>query len=214
MLSAAIEDYRYLLSRGYRPVSALNFVVNRYGLKEEERYTLARGVMAADKAGEIKSRLVPAGKMRNKKVAVDGYNVLITVESLLAGRALACDDTVLRDTRGVFGKYKEGPQTAKALERIIGVLAKAKPASAIFIFDSQVSRSGQLAKKVTGLLGPLGTAETDRNADRRLLREAEAGILATSDSGLLLKAKEVVDLPRAVKERFKTKEVFSTRDEV
>ena len=100
-MSRAAEEARYLLDRGYPKDSAVRFVSDHHSLPEERRYVLARAVLSSRSAGERKAKAVPVQTLRGRDVIIDGYNVIITVESLLAGYPVyLCDDGFLRDVRG------------------------------------------------------------------------------------------------------------------
>lgn len=119
---------------------------------------------------------------------MDGFNVLITCEAVAAGRGVVCDDGVVRDIEGVFGKYKIRPETWATLDRICMVLEKTAPH---FFFDAQVSRSGKIAE----YLSCKGyDARTERHVDLRIVKSDM--VAATSDSVILGKVAHFIDVPR------------------
>ena len=192
----AAKDLRYLLERGYRRESALKPIVDKYQLSTKQKLLLYRAVYDASTAAKHKEKIATLDKIKDSKLAIDGYNVMITVESGLRGGLLAlCDDGFIRDISAVHGKYRITSMTEKALSIIVKALKKLKPAKTNFFFDAQVSKSGELASHVRRTLrgsGLTGSAYAVEQADVSTLDFGE--IVATSDSVLISKAGAVFDL--------------------
>lgn len=193
----AIRDLLYLLNRGYPRESAVNFVSNHHRLPLVERHLLARCVFSDKEAREHRRRAVGLGEVKDRRLGIDGYNVLITIESLLMGkRVVLCNDGFVRDLRAIFGKYRAGPVTPRAIAELIGVVARAKPREVVVFFDKQVSRSGELAAdfrrriEATGLKG--GSFAVS-GVDRKL---GGFEVVASSDRAVIQRAKKVWDIPR------------------
>jgi hypothetical protein len=164
---------------------------------------LTRIIVAATLAYSRRAKSQSLESLRSKGVIVDGYNVLITTESLLAGYPVySCDDGFLRDTRGIFSSYKISGLTAPALSGLLDLLAEAESAHVEVLLDQQMSRSGELAELVRGMMagrGLPGTARTARNVDH-LLKVSES-VVATSDGNVIDAAKRIFDLPREIAKR-------------
>ncbi len=128
---------------------------------------------------------------------IDGYNVLITVESLLAGYPIyLCDDGSLRDTRGLFRSYKSTRFTIPAISMILDLLGLIKPSWIMVLLDQQMSHSGELAEMMRAMIAKrrlLGNAMTAQDVDH-LLKEASA-IIATSDGIIIDSVTSFVDIP-------------------
>jgi len=123
----AIDDMKYLLNRGYKKKTALNFVSNHYGLDRKGRNFLLRYVFSDRDIEEHKSKLVPIESIRGRDVVIDGYNVLVTVETILNnGKVVRGMDGFLRDTSGVFSKYRFDKNTKNAINSILDMLKKYK----------------------------------------------------------------------------------------
>ena len=78
--------------------NALDLVGNRYGLDEIARQLLHRGVFAPEVAAARRAKLRLLRDVPGRPLALDGHNVLITLEC--AGRGLplvAADDGFIRD---------------------------------------------------------------------------------------------------------------------
>ncbi len=199
----AADEARYLVNRGYPKDSAIRFVCDHHRLPQAQRFVLTRIVVAATLAYSRRAKAQSLESLRLKGVFVDGYNVLITTESLLAGYPVySCDDGFLRDTRGIFSSYKISHHTAPALSGILDLLAEAEPAHVEVLLDQQMSRSGELAELVRGMMagrGLPGTARTAGNVDH-LLKVSEA-VVATSDGNVIDAAKRIYDLPAEIAKR-------------
>jgi hypothetical protein len=196
-LKQALEEVRYLVNRGYPKDSAIRFVSNHRRLPIEQRFVPARVVVASNIACRRLSKAVPLEALHEKAVFVDGYNVLIIVESILAGCSVyLSDDGFLRDTRGIFRSYRASEFTVPALSEILDVLIKAGPDRVEVLLDQQISMSGQLAAQIAEMMARRSlawTARTVRDVDRQL--KMAQGIVATADGNVIDASSQVIDLP-------------------
>ena len=191
------------MNRGYPKESAIRFVGDHYRLPELQRFVLARGVVATAQASARKAKLVPLKALNGKEILIDGYNVLITIESILEGCPVyLCDDGFLRDIRGIFGSYKQSGITDQALSEIIDLLALVDPAKVELLLDQQISMSGMLAahiREMMTLRRISGTARTEMSVDHHL--KAAKDIVATSDGNVIDAACFVADIPMEIVRR-------------
>jgi len=194
---------RYLVNRGYPKDSAIRFVSNHHRLPIEQRFVLARVVVASNTACRRLSKAIPLEALREKAVFVDGYNVLIIVESILSGYGVyLSDDGFLRDTRGIFRSYRASEFTVPALSEILDVLTKAGPDRVEVLLDQQIGMSGQLAAQIAEMMTRRGlawTARTVRDVDRQL--KMAQGIVATADGNVIDASSQVIDLPYTIAKR-------------
>ncbi len=186
-----------MLDRGYKRKSALNLVATQYGLEKKEKNFLLRKVFSEKEIKRHKSKLIPISKMKGKEVVVDTYNVLITVETILSGdkKLVRGMDGFLRDAKGIFSNYKFNEDTKDAVAEILTTLKKYSPKFTLFVLDSEISRSGELAAYIREQLEKFeleGNAETKRSADSFLIKEN--GITLTSDTVIIEKVDKVVDI--------------------
>ena len=135
-MKEAVKDLRYLLSRGYGRTSAVNFVGDKYLLDKDERHILFRAIFTPQDAEKRKHKLISIKEIKNKILAIDGYNQIIVVESMLNKLPIIdCDDGVLRDITGVFSNYKVTDVTYNAIKLILDVLVEYSPRTTLFYFD-------------------------------------------------------------------------------
>ncbi len=201
----AAADMKYLLDRGFNRTTVLNLVVNRYHLDKGRRNYLQRYVYPEEDIRNHKSKIIPVEKIRGKQLVIDGFNVLITTESVLTGRELVEGmDGILRDSSGIFSNYKFSLDSRMAVDSILNLLLRHKPKSVLFIFDSQISRSGELSSHVKSRMEELslnGDSRTSKSADKEIAGLNQ--ITASSDSVIIEKVKSVVDLPALINKRVK-----------
>jgi hypothetical protein len=200
----AIRDLRYLLDQGYPRESAVNFVANHYRFSLNQRHLLARCVFSKREVAEHRQKAVKAGAVRGKRLGVDGYNVLITLESVLTRKQVVrCDDGFIRDLRAIFGKYRVSLATTRALTELLRIIASANPSHTEFLFDKQVSRSGELASMVRQRLKQAklkGNAQAVGGVDLKL---SPFDIVASSDRAIIGRAKAIWDIPAELLKRKK-----------
>lgn len=192
----AVRDLRYLLNRGYPRDSAVEYVSDHYQLELEERHLLARCVFSDDEVEDHWSHLIDDSDVDGCVLGVDGYNVLITVESILTGELIVrCDDGFVRDLQAIFGKYKMSDTTDRAIVEIIEYLEKLSPEKVFFFFDKQVSKSGELAGFTRRQISDAdlsGTAQTVKGTDAEVWK---CEISASSDRVIIERSRRVLDIP-------------------
>ena len=196
-LLLAYEDLKYLLNRGYRKKYALEFVANHYKLTSRERYFLMRCVFPDKEIEERKRKVLQKENLRNRVLGIDGFNVLITLESLIEGKAILCEDGFLRDLKHQRG-YKIHENTSKVLELIVGFLRDVEIKEAQFLYDAPVSRSGEIAKLTEEIMVKFkvpGKVELSRAPDYELKRFE---VVASSDIAVIQKVPSVVDIPKMI----------------
>lgn len=145
ILNTAVDDLSYLLTRGYSIQSSLQLVGNRYRLTKRQRKALWRAA-ANDALIPLRhARRVPIDRLGGEKVAIDGYNLLISVESGLAGGIIIeCRDGSFRDLASIHGTYRKVEETLPALQLIGEHLHQLKITQAHWYLDAPVSNSGRL----------------------------------------------------------------------
>lgn len=213
-LKNAIQDFRYLLDRGYKRESALRFVGDRYQLNKLFRLLLYRCVYGEKEAKKHKEKIVSQKSILGKTLAVDGYNTLITVESVLESKPIIlCDDGFIRDLSAVHSKHKPTQITLKALRLLAETLFKSGVKEVKFFFDSQVSHSGELAsltRRTFLKFGLIGGAFAVKQADNQVLGYGD--VAASSDAVIIEKARKVFDLAGETIKQKKLGKVLRLKD--
>jgi hypothetical protein len=195
-LQVAAADFRYLLDRHYPRKAVLDMIGNRYELTADQRELLHRGVFSkADSISRRRKRIM-ISRISGKPLAIDGYNILITVEAGLSGRPLVlADDGFIRDISRVSGAFKTTEITESALRSILEVLKAAKPCRILFLFDAPISRSGELAREVRCRLAAEGLAGDALAVPvPEKILDGFPGVVATSDTAVIDRSPKVVDL--------------------
>ena len=169
---------------------------NRYGLTSDERNLLHRGVFSSSDSESRRRKIISIKEVQNRDLAIDGHNVLITIEAGLSGRPLIlADDGFVRDISGLSGSFKKTETTEKAIQLIVNFLEKVKPLQTLFLFDAPISNSGKLAQEVKSQLkrGNLpGDSMAVRVPEKVLI--GFPGVIATSDTAIIDQSKKVLDL--------------------
>jgi len=192
----AAIDFRYLLNRGYPRIAVLELAGNRYQLTYDQRHLLYRGVFSDEDSMSRRKKHVSIKALCNRDLAIDGYNVLITIETALSARPLVVgNDGFIRDISGLSGRFRKTAETEKALELVVYILKKQKPFRTLFLFYAPVSKSGRLAQEVRQQLkgaGLPGEAMAVRVPEEILI--GYPGIVATSDTSIIDQSPQVFDL--------------------
>jgi hypothetical protein len=199
-LQQAAEDFRHLLNRKYPRKASLELVGNRYDLTFDERHLLHRGVFSDVDSEARRKKIISIKEVQYKDLAVDGHNVLITVEAGLSGRPLIlADDGFIRDISGLSGSFKKTEVTEKAIRLIVTFLKKWKPRHTLFLFDAPISKSGILAQELRNLLKKEnlpGDALAMKVPENTLI--GFQGVIATSDTAIIDRSEKVIDLAGSV----------------
>jgi hypothetical protein len=212
----SIQDLLELLDKKYPKKASLDLVGNRYNLNRDERLILFRGVFDTASIERRKKKrldLLTHGDITSlnlKSVIIDGYNVLISLESYLQGRVIfRALDGYVRDTSGVYGNHNFSDNT----ERSAGLIADfvkdltAKTGSqpdVHLLLDSPVSKSGELARYFRGLF-----KQRDIDAEVKTLKNPDSvianmgkgfpyALTATSDTVLIDEIERVIDIPYCI----------------
>jgi len=196
VLHKAVADFSYLLTRGYSDAAALKLVGDHYQLHARHRAALSRAACSDDAMALRKAHEVAAPDIAGCRLAVDGYNVLISVESALSGGVLIRGrDGCIRDIAGVHGSYRKVIETVPALRLIGETLSGLGAAECVWYLDAPVSNSGKLASLMRDQANQHGwpwmvALEPDPD---RILERSDA-IVVTTDSIVLDRAQKWLNL--------------------
>lgn len=201
----AAIDLRYLLGRGYAQKSAIALVGDRAQLVRRQRQMLMRAVSSPENAAAIRARTVPPEALAGAHLLIDGYNVLITVETAINhGPLVRSDEGFLRDLSEVHGAYRENESTAQAIALLRSLLEDHAPAKLELYLDRPISFSARFAERLRGELGAAALIELADSADAALKLRMDAepsAILASADGALLARAHRAIDLVGAITAR-------------
>ncbi|MBC7085988.1 MAG: DUF434 domain-containing protein [Methanomethylovorans sp.] len=201
-LTSPARDIRYLLERGYPKTSAIRFVSDHYRLDKNKRHILSRVIVPPKTAVVRKRKRLNYKEISGKKILVDGYNVLIAIESMLIGHTLwICDDGFVRDTRGVFRSHSNTDITIEAVKHICFILSKCNVSFVKILLDSQMSKSGELAEIIRREIAQLslqGEVLTSAHSDFDLKHDDPEYVVATADGVIIDVVEKVIDLPAAI----------------
>jgi hypothetical protein len=197
-LRAAVADLSWLLSRGYAAPSALNLVGNRYRLVERQRAAVLRSACADAALTARRSRELDPRSIRGRPLRIDGFNLILTLESALGGGVVlvGCDGCY-RDLASVHGTYRRVEETRPALELAARWLADWGVGPCTWLLDAPVSNSGRLAAMIRAV-GLGWSAEVVSDPDAVLV--APGAVVATADAGILDRCGEWVSLAHALVE--------------
>lgn len=141
----ALKDVHYLLSRGYGQKSSIQITGNRYKINARQQKAL--NGMSASETSIInrKNREVLSHQIRDKTLAIDGFNLLIVLESALSGAYIFEGlDGAYRDVTGIHGGYKRISKTEEAIRLIGRVFQQLQVKKVLWYLDSPISNSGRL----------------------------------------------------------------------
>ncbi len=198
-LGEAAKDIRYLLERGYRRDSSIRFTGDHYRLDKNERYILARTVFSRNTTISRMEKKLGIDELKNGRVIIDGYNVLITLESLIEGENVwVADDSFLRDIKGIFKNHSNVDSTFRAVEEMLDFILRSEIKYTHVLLDTQIKNSGELAAFIRKRMEDLlikGDARTSRHVDYDLKNCDNSEIIATADGIIIDAVKNVIDIP-------------------
>jgi len=196
ILLQAAEDIRYLLKAGYPRDSAIRFVCDHHRISKAQRILLSRVVFDAATVLTRKSKVVDCGAIDEACVWVDGFNVLFGVECIFLNEPVfVCDDGFFRDLRGAARSYRLMDTSFQAIDAILSFFSDHNPSRVEFLFDAQISRSGELSAECGKKLKSFkinGISRTSRRVDFELKQCID--IVATSDGIIIDKVDRVLNL--------------------
>ena len=183
----AVDDCCYLLTRGYGSNSTLQIVGNRYRLNKRQRDAISR-IGASDQDIQTRTKsCIDQTQLRGQSLAIDGFNLLIILESALSGAYIFKGrDGTIRDISSVHGSYKRVQKTNDALQIIGKTLIQLGVNKVHWYFDQPVSNSGKLKTQLRELAEQENypwEISLDHNPDKVLAASQE--IVISSDAWIL-----------------------------
>ena len=195
-LIAAVADLSWLLSHGYAEASSLKLVGDRYRLVERQRNGVRRSACGDEALAARRARRVEPAALRGQPVRIDGFNLILTLESALGGGVLlAARDGAYRDLASVHGTYRRVAETEPGLRLAAAWLAEHEIGPCTWLLDAPVSNSGRIAALIRAV-DPTFVAEVVPDPDRLLILPGPA--IATADSAILDRAGPWISLAREI----------------
>lgn len=197
-LESAVKDYSLLLTKGYPEKGALKLVGDRFELTKRQRTAVMRCACSDNQLESRTRRRTTFEQITSRKVIIDGYNTLITIESALAGAVIfKSRDSTCKDLASIHGTYRKIEETIPAAELIGDFLGENNIESALWLLDKPVSNSGRL-KKI--LLDSASRENRNRqvileNNPDKILKETDLPVIS-SDSAVLDECSRWVNLAR------------------
>lgn len=199
-LQLAVADFSLLLTKGYAEKSSLKLVGDKFSLTERQRLAVMRSACSDQHLASRNQRCVALKNLADQGIAIDGYNVLITVEAAMSGACVFKGrDDCFRDLASIHGTYRKVTETVPALQLVGEFLKKIGVNEATWLLDSPVSNSGRLKT----LIGELAQG-SNWNWEIKLLLSPDAElkktdlIVASSDSVVLDDCKRWANLATEV----------------
>ncbi len=195
-IRSAGADFSLLLGKGYADKSSLKLVGDRYNLTHRQRLAVMRSACSKQQFKSRKSKQIDTNRISGKRIVIDGYNLLITIEAALAkGIIILCQDGCYRDLASVHGTYRKVAETVPAIELIADFLDCTGPVNVLWLLDKPVSNSGRLRALIENMAKDNAwqwTVELVMSPDALLIQTDE--IVATSDSVILDSCRQWVNL--------------------
>jgi hypothetical protein len=193
----------WLLTRGYPKKAGLKLVGDRHRLRDRQRKAVQRCAASDQTCRHRRSTEIDADALDGEILLVDGYNVLLTLESALSGGAvLVGRDGALRDMAAMSRHYRRVETTSEAIRLVAAVCHEHRCSEVVWYLDRPISNSARLK----GLIDELAvdndwpwTVHLVPDPDRTLAGSER--IVATADSGILQTCDRWFNLPRATLEQ-------------
>ena len=186
-LRQATGDFSLLLTKGYSEKGALKLVGDRFSLSQRQRLAVMRCACSQQQLVSRKQREVAIAEVANQSIAVDGYNVLITIEAAMSGAVVFKGrDGCYKDLASIHGTYRKVDETIPAVQLIGQFLSEVGVGDCLWLLDSPVSNSGRLKTLIGELARKNGwnwEIELLPSPDRELIKTE---LVAASSDGVVL----------------------------
>jgi len=202
-LRSAIADFSLLLTKDYAEKSSLKLVGDRFSLTERQRLAVMRNACSDQQLASRQQREIQIAELAGKPIAIDGYNILITIEAAISGACVFKGrDGCLRDLASIHGTYRKVTETIPAVQMIGEFLKETGVAECLWLLDSPVSNSGRLKTLIRELAEKNGwqwEIKLSISPDAELSKTDLT--VVSSDSVILDRCKSWVNLAGAIIER-------------
>ena len=186
-LRSAVQDFSLLLTRGYAGKGALKLVGDRFSLTERQRLAVMRCACSQRQLVSRKQKEVEISEIAAQSIAIDGYNVLITIEAAMSGAVVFKGrDGCCKDMASIHGTYRKVDETIPAVQLIGEFLKEVGAGNCLWLLDSPVSNSGRLKTLIGELARKNGwnwEIELLTNPDTELIKTE---LIVASSDGVVL----------------------------
>ena len=153
-LREAVQDFSLLLTKGYAEKSTLKLVGDKFELTQRQRSAVQRAACSDQQLACRINRRLDISAIDGRDLAIDGYNVLITVEAAISSGVIFIGrDGTYRDLASIHGTYRKVTETIPAIELIGKFLKQTRIKQAELFLDSPVSNSGRLKTLIGEIAG-------------------------------------------------------------
>jgi hypothetical protein len=199
-LRSAVADYSWLLGRNYASKSALALVGDRYQLAQRQRLAVMRCACSDHFLARREQHRVLDSALHDQTLALDGYNILTTVEAALSGGLIILGrDDCYRDLASMHGTFRRVEETLPAIAIVGQAMHSYGVARGIWYLDSPVSNSGRLKEELLRVAEAYNwpwQVEVVTNPDAILSQTDD--IVVTADSVILDACKRWHNLARTL----------------
>lgn len=144
-LRTAVSDLSWLLGRGYGMTAALTLVGDHFQLAQRQRLAVRRSACSGQALEDRRRRQLLVTRCRGRAVAVDGFNLLITLESALSGGLVIIGrEGCARDLASIWGTYRRIEETVGSIRLLRDFLQECGIDEVRVLLDRPVSNSGRL----------------------------------------------------------------------
>ena len=202
-LRLALADFSLLLTKGYAHKSSLKLVGDKFSLTQRQRLALMRSACSDQQLTFRTNHQLNITDIANRPIAIDGYNLLITIEAAISGAHIFIGrDGCFRDLASIHGTYRRVTETIPAVELIGQFLTENKITDALWLLDKPVSNSGRLKKLIEKIADQHNfnwQVKLSISPDAELIKTDD--IVVTCDSVILDSCKKWLNLARQIIEQ-------------
>lgn len=149
LLRRAAREIEWLLDRGYARDPVLALVGGHHQLTIRQRQALLRSTASTRQYRHRRETMRPWRDAASGPLLLDGFNLLITLETALSGSLLLMGgDGVIRDLAGLRGTYRLIAQTDMAIDLLGAALDDLAVPEVRILLDQPVSNSGRLRQRI------------------------------------------------------------------
>lgn len=190
----ALNDYLYLIEKGYTSKSVIKLIGDRYKLDGIKRTILQRGI---DKKKIIYARnikKIDIAEINNRNVFIDGYNLLFTISNYFQGLFIFIGmDGFIRDCANIGGRNKQNLCYADFCKIVYEFSKSSLPSSINILLDAPVSKSVEDKRLIeqfflSNMQNPINfKIDLIKSPDKYLSNLDDQNVVITSDSAILNK---------------------------